>query len=444
MRSFKERGLRELYQDDPERADALVFGRRTGVGRRGFMKGGLAAMAALLGGALPFADRMPGGLIPAALAQTPSGGTPPGPEYLAINGKAKLIVLQDRPLNAETPAHLLNDEVTSSENLFIRSHGKLPAHMDPKAWKITVDGEVNSPLTLSLDELKQRFPNVTLRLVLECAGNGRSAFVPEASGNQWIVGAVGQPEWTGVRLRDVLQAAGVKSSAVYTAHYGADQHLSGDPTKITLSRGVPIAKAMEEHTLIVWAINGKPLHPENGYPVRLIVPGWPGSCSHKWLTKITLRDREHDGPGMTGNSYRVPKTPIVPGSKPPPGHMRVMDFMPVRSIITSIATGTQLPAGTRSLAVNGHAWSMDKGIKAVDVSIDYGSSWTRAELTPSRGKFTWQQWKATLKFPSEGYYEIWSRATDTTGMAQPFAAANWNPSGYGGNVVHRVAVFIPA
>ncbi|HEX7927371.1 MAG TPA: sulfite oxidase [bacterium] len=445
MSKGNERGLHELYRNDPERADAVVFGRRTGFGRRGFMKGGLATMAAVLGGAIPFADRMPGGLLPAALAQTPAApAAPPGPEYLTMDGKARLVVLQDRPLNAETPAHLLNDDVTPSANVFIRNHGKVPESVDTKAWKLTIDGEVNSTLTLSLDELQKRFPVVKRRLVLECAGNGRSSFVPEASGNQWTVGAVAQPEWTGVRLADVLKAAGIKSSAVYTAHFGADQHLSGDPTKLTVSRGVPMAKALDESTMLVWAINGQPLHMQNGFPLRLLVPGWPGSCSQKWLTKITLRDREHDGPGMTGLSYKVPKAPIVPGSKADPAQFRIMDYMPVRSIITSVAHGAQLPTGTRSLAVNGHAWSMDKGIKQVDVSIDYGATWTKADLTSAEGKFTWQNWKAGLKFPSDGYYEIWSRATDSTGLAQPFAAANWNPSGYGANPVHRVAVLIKA
>jgi DMSO/TMAO reductase YedYZ molybdopterin-dependent catalytic subunit len=245
-------------------------------------------------------------------------------------------------------------------------------------------------------------------------------------------------------LADVLKACGVKSGAVYTAHVGADQHLSGDATKLTLSRGMPIAKAMDENTLLVWAINGGQLHPQNGHPLRLIVPGWPGSCSQKWLTKITLRDKEHDGPGMTGFSYRLPKSPVVPGSKIDPSHMRVMDRMPVRSAITSVAHGTQLPNGTRTLHVSGHAWASDLGVKSVDLSIDYGATWTRADLTASAGKFTWQHWKADLRFPSEGYFEVWSRATDGEGKAQPFAAANWNPSGYGANTVHRVSVLIKA
>jgi DMSO/TMAO reductase YedYZ molybdopterin-dependent catalytic subunit len=295
-----------------------------------------------------------------------------------------------------------------------------------------------------LDDLKKRFPNVTERLVLECAGNGRSAFVPEARGNQWTIGAVGQPEWTGVRLRDVLKAAGPKASAVYTAHFSSDQHLSGDASKLTLSRGVPLAKAMDEHTLIVWAINGKPLHPENGLPVRLIVPGWPGSCSQKWLTKITLRDKEHDGAGMGGYSYRVPKMPMVPGGTTPESNMRVMDYMPVRSIITSVANGAELPAGTRKLAVSGHSWAGEKTVKAVDVSIDYGATWIPAEAAKPVNRFAWQSWKATVPFPSAGYYEIWSRATDSDGIAQAFAGANWNPQGYGANAVHRVSVLIAA
>jgi DMSO/TMAO reductase YedYZ molybdopterin-dependent catalytic subunit len=220
----KQRGLCELYAEDPERTDWLVFGRVAGPGRRGFLKGaGLATMSAVLGASIPFHRNMPAGLIPAALADDLKD--------FAIEGKEGLIVLGDRPVNAETPAHLLDDAVTPTERHFIRNNGNLPDDLDPAAWKLTIDGEVDSPLELTIDDLKSRFEVVSLQLQLECAGNGRAGYNPPPSGNQWTVGAVGCSEWTGVRLADVLDAAGLRSSAVYTGHYGADTHLSAIPRR---------------------------------------------------------------------------------------------------------------------------------------------------------------------------------------------------------------------
>src|SRR3712207_1980015 len=194
-------------------------------------------------------------------------------------------------------------------------------------------------------------------MVLECGGNGRSFFQPQARGNQWTNGGAGCAEWTGVPLAEVLKAAGLKSSAVYTGHYGADPHLSGDTAKESISRGMPINKAMDEHNLIVWAMNGAPLPNIHGGPVRLVVPGWPGSLSHKWLTRIWIRDKEHDGQGMTGTSYRVAIKPMVPGGKADESNFRILESMPVRGIITAPANGARLPAGTRQLPLRGAAWA---------------------------------------------------------------------------------------
>ncbi|MGQ0664056.1 MAG: sulfite oxidase [Pseudomonadota bacterium] len=448
MGGKRERGLYELYGDDPERADALIFGRRTvedeGVGRRGFLaRAGLAAVSAAVGANIPFAGYMPGGLIPAALAQTP---TAKGPKLLQMDGKdANLVILGERPLVAETPEALLDDEVTPNAKFFIRNNGQIPDPPgDPEAWKITVDGEVNTKLELSVGELKRRFPQVSYKLQLECGGNGRGFFVPETRGNQWSNGAIGNAEWTGVRLADVLKAAGLKPGAVYTAHYGVDLHLSGDPARPTISRGVPIAKAMEEHSLIALAMNGRPIPNVHGLPVRLVLPGWPGSASQKWLTRIWIRDKVHDGPGMGGTSYRVPIVPMVPGGTTPDANMRIMESMPVRSIVTNPANGAEFAAGTRRIALKGAAWAGEKTVRAVHVSVDYGESWATAQLGNPANKYSWQRWTASVTVPSEGYYELWSRATDSDGKPQPHAPANWNPSGYGANPFHRVAVLVKA
>ncbi len=219
-----ERSIHELYQDDPERADAVAFGRKTDVSRRGFLgNAGLAAMGAAVGGAIPFAENMPGGLIPAALAQgqpasppatapAAAPAAPKGPQYLSFPGKDKLVVLGDRPLVAETPAELLDDNTTPFGKFYIRNNGQIPEEAkDPDKWEIVIDGEVNKPLKITLGELKSKYKAQTFRMVLECGGNGRSGFNPPARGNQWTTGGVGCAEWTGVRLADVLKAAGLKS-----------------------------------------------------------------------------------------------------------------------------------------------------------------------------------------------------------------------------------------
>lgn len=441
MTRNRERTITELYGDDPERAEALIFARRATPSRRGFLQGaGLAAMGAALGGILPFARNMPAGLLPAAFAQVPNAAPVP----LDFPGKDKgLVVLGDRPLVAETPEHLLDADTTPTARFFIRNNGQIPEPATaPDSWAIKIDGEVNTPLELKLGELKQRFQAKTHRMVLECGGNGRAFYAPSARGNQWSNGGAGCAEWTGISLRDVLTAAGLKPSAKFTGHFGGDAHLSGDATKDALSRGMPIDKAMEEHTLIAWAMNGEPLSNIHGAPLRLIVPGWPGSLSSKWLKRIWVRDTAHDGQGMGGTSYRVPVTPIVPGSNNDGKSFRDMTSMPVRSIITSPANGTKLPAGTRALALRGAAWEGDHGVQRVEISIDFGQTWQAVTSAAPKNRYDWVRWTHTATLPSDGYFELWVRATAKDGRAQPLVAPNWNPQGYGGNPINRVAVLV--
>ncbi len=424
------RDSRQPDRHSNQRGDAVGIDEHAGApsDRRRFMQGaGIAGMAALIGAAIPFHRNMPRGFLPEALAAGP----------LAIAGKDGLTVLNDLPVNAETPAHLLNDDVTPTARHFIRNNGLVPESTDAASWQLTVDGLVENPLELSIGDLRSRFEVVTEQLVIECGGNGRAFFDPPARGNQWTVGAVGCAEWTGVRLADVLSAAGVKPAAVYTAHEGADAHLSGVPEKLPLSRGVPIEKAMNRHNLIAFGMNGGELHPMNGAPLRLVVPGWPGSCSQKWLRRVWVRDQVHDGAKMTGSSYRVPEYPVEPGEKVPDEAMGIIHAMPVKSLITTPETG--LTIHERTLEIGGHAWAGDDEVARVDVSIDFGATWAQAALRPPRNPYAWQHWQAALTFPESGYYEIWARATDTNGISQPFAIA-WNPKGYLNNSMHRISV----
>ena len=367
-------------------------------------------------------------------------GLPPGDPTLP--GKHPgLTILNDRPVNAETPAHLLDQAVTAANRLFVRNNGLAPAPPpDPDDWTLTIAGEcIADPKTFTLRELRENFTFRTYQLTLECGGNGRKEFSPPARGNQWGTGAVGCPEWTGVRLRDVLNAAGYdRNRAVYVGYYGRDTHLSGDPDKVVISRGVPIAKALEDESLIAWAMNGEPLPLLNGFPLRLVFGGYPASCSGKWLSELVVRDRVHDGEKMGGQSYRVPCEPVAPGSEVADSDMCIIEEMPVKSLITSPMTGAVLSRPTLSVA--GHAWCGSATVARVDYSIDFGASWSPCALTRPANCYAWQQFSAEVRFPQAGYYEVWARATDDLGVAQPMVLPNWNPRGYLNNACHRIAI----
>jgi DMSO/TMAO reductase YedYZ molybdopterin-dependent catalytic subunit len=425
--------LNSLYAKDPTAADKLVWGRQSHLSRRGFLsKSALFTMGSALGMSIPFAKNMPAGLIPAAFAAANAPSV--------IEGKDGLIILNDRPVNAETPAHLLDDEVTPNNRMFVRNNGVPPAAIDVDNWALEIGGEscVNGT-SFSISELKQRFETVTAQLQIECGGNGRNEFSPAASGNQWTTGAVGCPSFTGVRLRDVLNYCGINSDAKYIGYYGADTHLSGDPNLIPISRGVPIAKAMERETLIAWQMNGEDIPLQNGYPLRLVCGGWPGSVSGKWLKRILVRDRVHDGEKMAAPSYSVPIEPVAPGSKVADADMKIIESMPVKSLITFPESGVTVDARDR-LIIRGHAWAGDNQISAVFVSIDFGVTWLPSAVQPAANRLAWQHFQTWVQFPQPGYYEIWARAMDDQGRSQPLVVPGWNPRGYLNNASHRVAV----
>ena len=431
-------GIHQLYADDPQDADRKLWGREAdGISRRGFLRNsGLVAMTAALGASIPFARYMPAGLIPAALANADAD--------FALPGKDGLTVLNDRPVNAETPAHLLNDSVTPASRLFVRNNGVPPATVDIDSWRLSVGGEsCIQPAQFSIAELQEHFEHHTLQLQIECGGNGRAEFNPPAKGNQWSTGAVGCPEWTGVRLHDVLASCGIADDAVYVAYEGADTHLSGDPGKLPISRGVPLAKAVENESLVAWAMNGESLPALHGYPLRMVCGGWPASVSGKWLTTLLIRDRVHDGPKMNGQSYRVPCESVVAGSKVADEGMCIIESMPVKSLITFPESGIGHTLGSE-LSVNGQAWAGDALVFEVFTSIDFGATWQRTQLKSPANRLAWQHWSTKIEFPEPGYYEIWARAVDDQGRSQPQVLPGWNPRGYLNNACHRIAVQVTA
>ena len=358
-----------------------------------------------------------------------------------IHKKNDLTILNDRPINAETPPHLLDDPITPTNRHFVRNNGIMPdlSSNEISNWKLRIEGNVKNPKIYSIKDLKNNFEVITKSLQLECGGNGRAFFEPPALGNQWSYGAISCSEWTGVRLSDVIKSSGIKPSSIYTGHYGADLHLSGNTNKNALSRGVPIKKALDENNIIAFAMNNEEIPLIHGSPLRLICPGWPGSTSQKWLNKIELLDHVHDGTKMTGKSYKVPILPIKPGEKVDISDLKIIESMPVKSLITFPKTGLQHTS--HNLNIRGHAWAGDKKVKEVRISIDYGATWIKANLSNPVNKYAWQNWDLNLNFPSKGYFEIWSRAIDENNISQPFDIS-WNPKGYLNNSVHRIYINI--
>jgi DMSO/TMAO reductase YedYZ molybdopterin-dependent catalytic subunit len=401
--------------------------------RRKFVKkAALSSLTVLVGTDIVFGGLMPSGYQPLALQD-------PDP-FKLFNKDKEMIVLNDRPWNIETPAHLLDEKITSNKFMFIRNNGKIPESIDVNNWTVTFDGEsVKQAKTYTLQELKSKFEHHSYQLTVECGGNGRYEFDPPAKGNQWTVGAVSCASWTGIRLRDVLEDVGLKNDAVYIGYHAADVHLSGDLKKEPISRGVPMAKAYQDETILAFQMNGKDIPLVHGYPIRLMAGGWPASASGKWINGISVRNKVHDGTKMTGDAYRVPCEPVAPGEKVKDEDMCIIESMPVKSLITYPKSGAMLDLG-KKLNIRGHAWAGELEVTKMEYSIDFGSSWTECLVEPAANRLAWQHFSASISFPKKGYYEIWARATDSRGTRQPMILPGWNPKGYLNNACHRIAI----
>ncbi len=347
--------------------------------------------------------------------------------------KPDLLVHEGGPYNAETPAHALDDPITPIARFFVRNNGDWPA-VDRQSWRLTVDGLVERPLALSLDDLARGFETVAETCVLECAGNGRAYLDPPVEGVPWRHGAVGCARFTGVRMRDVLEAAGLRDGAVYTAHHSPDR-CDG---RAALSRGLPVAKALAPETLLAFAMNGEPLPLAHGGPLRVVAPGLPGSAWQKWLERLEVRDREHDGPKMTGTDYRLPVAPVRPGESLDPALFAVIEDMPVKALITHPAVGAA-PALGEACEVRGFAWAGHVPAERVHVSTDGGATWSAGALEPPEGRFAWRRFRHAWTPDRPGPAVLIARAVDANGTAQPLDQT-WNPRGYCNNGCQRVEV----
>ena len=401
--------------------------------RRFFIeKTALASMSTLLGAEIVLGATMPDGYTPLAFQE---------PDPFKMFGKDReMVVLNSKPWNMEAQAHLLDDKITPSKFMFIRNNGLIPENIDVANWSLTIDGEsVETKKTYSLAELKSKFKHYSYQLTLECGGNGRSEFDPPAKGNQWTIGAVSCATWTGVRLRDVLEDAGIQNTAVYIGYHAVDSHLSRDPKKEPISRGAPMAKALQDETLLAFEMNGDDIPLANGYPLRLVAGGWPASVSGKWINRISIRNKVHDGTKMMGTAYRVPCNPVGPGEKVKDKDMCIIESMPVKSLITYPKTGAKIASG-KKLNIRGHAWAGELEVSKMEYSIDFGATWKMCPLEKPSNRLAWQHFSASISFPEKGYYEVWARATDSQNTAQPMLLPGWNPKGYLNNASHRIAI----
>jgi sulfite oxidase len=347
-------------------------------------------------------------------------------------GKEKLLVRSVRPPDYETPVALLDSWLTPVEHFYVRSHMPTPTGLDAASWTLQIEGEVDAPVTLTLDELR-RMPAATITAVLECAGNGRAFFTPPVAGIQWEKGAVGNARWTGVRMADVLKRAGVRASGRFVTMNGADRGMGQQPDFI---RQVPIDKALHPDTLIAYEMNGQPLHPLHGFPLRTIIPGWEGAYSIKWLTHLRVLDREFDG-FWVATGYRYPTKAVAPGAAVDAKDMAPLTGLVVKSLITRPLHDAVVAPGRVDVA--GFAWAGETDIARVDVSTDHGATWQPARLVGERAKYAWRRFEFSFTPPRSESYLILSRATDANGRTQPITPP-WNPSGYLWNAPDSVRI----
>ncbi len=334
------------------------------------------------------------------------------------------------PQDLGTPLEALDRLITPNPVFFVRSHFGPPA-LDP-ARKLHITGLVRTPLSLDVAALR-RLPEVTLTAVLQCAGNGRALQSPRVPGIQWIHGAVGQATWTGVRLKDVLERAGVLPGSAHVRLAGAD--LPPKPAVPAFLRSIPLSRALDPSTLIAYRMNGEPLSLAHGAPFRLIVPGWAGDHWIKWLTDLRVQRDEAEG-FYYQTAYRLPIEPVEPGAAVPPEKMRPLTTFPVKSILAQPLEGSRRRVGKQE--ITGVAFSGEKAIAGVEVSLDGRASWRSATLEGDPGAGRWQVFRYTFDEPRPGPKRAVVRAHEAGGATQPEKAA-WNPSGYFWNGWHAVS-----
>jgi DMSO/TMAO reductase YedYZ molybdopterin-dependent catalytic subunit len=374
-----------------------------------------------------------------AMARAVDLGLPYGPASrpltTAYPGKGAMILQRTTPPLLETPMAVFDGDILiPNSQHYVRWHWPFPTEIDAVAFRLKIGGRVEKPLELSLADLKA-LPHFEITAVNQCSGNSRGLAMPRVAGAQWGHGAMANARWTGVRLKDVLEPAGVKPGAVAVRFSGMDAPPADDAPDFMKSLSVDHARNGD--VMLAWAMNGEPLPILNGFPLRLVVPGWFSTYWVKMLDKIEVLDTPDDNYWMA-KAYLVPDNPmadVAPGTASFP---RVpIAAMPPRSFITSIADGGK--AGWQpELPVGGIAFGGDCGVKAVEVSGDGGKTWAAARLGPDAGPYSFRRFDAVVP-AARGEAMLMARCTNTKGLMQPMTA-NWNPGGYARNVVEAVSV----
>ncbi len=352
--------------------------------------------------------------------------------------KTDLILLTSRPPQLETPMKYFEQAITPNEAFFVRYHiFPIPTNVDLATWRLKVAGHVDRPLELSMEDLKTKFPRVALTAVAQCAGNSRGRFSPRVLGGQWGDGAMGNAGWAGARMRDILTMAGVRTGGVEVSFDGLDQ--PAFPSVPDFVKSLTVDRIMDDPDVIVaYEMNGQPLPMLNGYPARLIVPGWYATYWVKNLTAVTVLDKPFEGFWMK-SAYRIPDTAcgcVAPGTAPK--RTVPVNRMTVRSFTILPAGGARLPAGS-PVTLKGIAFDGGYGIREVEVSDDGGNSWRRAQLGPDLGRYSFREWSATWQPARAGMYRLMARAFNIIGESQDHNPL-WNPPGYMRNVIEYVDV----
>jgi sulfite oxidase len=345
------------------------------------------------------------------------------------SGPRRLLQLNAYPLDAETPLDLLTSYITPNDLFFIRSHF-IPTRVDPASWTLTVDGAVSRPLRLTLADL-QKLPRAEATCVLQCAGNGRSLFSPTIPGVQWRHGAVGNARWGGVRVKTVLERAGLKGTARHLHTFGSDTPPRQVPP---FHRSLEIEKVQQDG-IIAYEMNGEPLPHDHGAPARLIVPGWAGDHWMKWLRQISPSSAPQTGFYMD-TAYRYPSRPGNPGQTLKPEEMQSVTEVFVKSNITSAPPRARVGV---PLTVGGFAFSGAPDIARVEVTDDGGLTWRPADLDRQHDPYAWRLWACTWTPASVGVHRLAARAIDSRGSVQPREPA-WNQNGYLHNGWHSVTI----
>jgi sulfite oxidase len=362
---------------------------------------------------------------------------------MALPGKrADMIVHTDDPFNAESPrAALAAEPLTALDTFYVRNHGPIPHAGRPDRWVVRVHGLVATPLELTLARLRERFTEHRLVATLQCAGNRRAGLqaVRAIPGEApWGPGATGTAEWVGARLTDLLDAVGPVSTATHVELLGADVSAQFSPPT-PFGASIPLHKARGPEVLVAWAMNGRPLPPAHGAPVRAVVPGYIGARSVKWLTDIVLADHPSDNP-FQAEAYRL----LAPDRPPEAARTEgiALGAVAVNCDFLTPDDGARLAAGPRA-TFEGYAFAGDdRHVIRVDVSTDAGSTWQQASLLDGASPWAWRRWRIELAL-APGEHEIVARAWDSAAATQPSHPAQlWNPKGYVNNSWARLRVAV--